>query len=226
MNRPIGTMASLLALILMQGCTGKDDTSTSQEHTKGDMITQEEALIVTTLNEVANAESQFFSTKDSESILRFYAQDYMGIKDGKSETVKDHKKYLAEILEQIRLGKPIGISSKLMNIKPSVEGRFGWATYEYEYKVAGAEGRARCFKKFHKVNVLPSSESKQIHGSYDTNIVRRHVRHFSNLEMIRGLPNRVVATRHQRSLTGSHISSKLINTLQSTRHSVSPIAHI
>ncbi|MGH7184560.1 MAG: nuclear transport factor 2 family protein [Nitrospiraceae bacterium] len=142
MNRHIGTMASLLALILMQGCTEKDDTSTSQEHTKGDMITEEEALIVTTLNEVANAESQFFSTKDSESILRFYAQDYMGIKDGKSETVKDHKKYLAEILEQIRLGKPIGISSKLMNIRPSVEGRFGWATYEYEYKVGGGGGKS------------------------------------------------------------------------------------
>jgi ketosteroid isomerase-like protein len=56
-------------------------------------------------------------------------------KNGKSETVKDHKKYLAEVLEQIKLGEPIGILSRVMNIKASVAGTFGWATYEYEYKV-------------------------------------------------------------------------------------------
>lgn len=99
------------------------------------MITEEEALIVTTLNNVANAESQFSRTKDSVSILRFYTQDYAGIKDGKSETVKDQETYLAEVLDQINLGEPIGISSKVMNIKPSVAGSLGWATYEYEYKI-------------------------------------------------------------------------------------------
>jgi ketosteroid isomerase-like protein len=135
MNLHVGTIASLFALMLIQGCTGKDDTPMSQQNAKGDVITQEEGLIVTTLNEVANAESQFHSTKDSVSILRFYAQDYTGIKDGKSETVKDQKKYLAAVLERINLGEPIGISSKFMNIKPSVAGRLGWATYEYEYKV-------------------------------------------------------------------------------------------
>ena len=99
------------------------------------MITQEEGLIITTLNNVAYAESQFSKTKGAVSILRFYAQDYAGIKDGKSETVKDQQKYLAEVLEQINPDEPIGISSKVMNIKPSIAGRFGWATYEYEYKV-------------------------------------------------------------------------------------------
>jgi ketosteroid isomerase-like protein len=141
MNRHIGTMAFLLALILSQGCTGKDDT-TSKEHVQRDVITQEEGLIITTLNDAADAESNFYSTKDSSSVLRFYAQDYMGIKDRKSETVKDHKKYLADVLEQITLGEPIGISSKLKNIKPSVEGRFGWATYEYEYIVGRSGGRS------------------------------------------------------------------------------------
>jgi ketosteroid isomerase-like protein len=106
------------------------------------VITQEEALIVTTLNEVANAESQFSKTKDAASILRFYAQDYAGIKDGKSEAAKDQKKYLAEVLKQINSDEPIGISSKFMNITPSVAGSLGWATYEYEYKVGRSGGRS------------------------------------------------------------------------------------
>lgn len=135
MHLHVGTIASLFALVLIQGGTGNADTSLSQQNPKGDVITQEEALIVKTLNEVADAESQFSKTKDSVSILRFYTQDYAGIKDGKSQTVKDQEKYLAEVLERINSDEPIGISSKVLNIKPSVTGRLGWATYEYEYKV-------------------------------------------------------------------------------------------
>jgi hypothetical protein len=142
MNLHVGMVVPLLALILIQGCTGKDDASTSQQHAKGDAITHEEGLIVTTLNNVATAELQFYSTKDSRSILRLFAQDYAGIKDGKSETLKDKSKYLAEILEQINLGEPIGISSKVMNIKPTVAGSVGWATYEYEYKVGRSGGKS------------------------------------------------------------------------------------
>jgi len=90
---------------------------------------------VTTLNNIANAESQFPKTKDSAAILRFYAQDYAGVKDGKSQTVKDQETYLAEVLVRINSEEPIGILSRVMNIKASVAGTFGWATYEYEYKV-------------------------------------------------------------------------------------------
>lgn len=138
----VGTIASLFALVLIQGGTGKIDTPPALQNEKRDVLTQEEALIVTTLNEVANAESQFSETKDTSSILRFYTQDYAGIKDGKSETVKGQKKYLAEVLEQINSDEPIGISSKVMNIKPSVTGRLGWATYEYEYKVGRTGGKS------------------------------------------------------------------------------------
>lgn len=142
MKPAVRTSAFLFLLILIHGCTGKDDASTSQPHAKGDAITHEEGLIVTTLNNVATAESQFYSTKDSPSILRFFAQDYAGIKDGKSESLKDKSKYLAEILEQINLGEPIGISSKVMNIQPTVAGSVGWATYEYEYKVGRSGGKS------------------------------------------------------------------------------------
>jgi len=100
------------------------------------VVTQEEGRIVTTLNNVANTESQFSQTKDAASILHFYTEDYAGIiTDEKLETCKDQQQYLAVMSEQINSGEPIGISSKVMNITPSVAGRLGWATYEYEYKI-------------------------------------------------------------------------------------------
>ncbi|NWF74321.1 MAG: nuclear transport factor 2 family protein [Nitrospirae bacterium] len=135
MNLSLRRFALLFALILIHGCTGKDDASMSQQNAEGNAITQEEDLIVTTLNNIANAESQFSKTIDSPSILRFYTQDYAGVKDGKSQTVKDQEIYLAEVLARINSDEPIGILSRVMNIKATVAGTFGWATYEYEYKV-------------------------------------------------------------------------------------------
>jgi ketosteroid isomerase-like protein len=135
MNLSVRTFALLFALMLIHGCTGKDDASTSQQNAEGNAITQEEDLIVTTLNNVANAESQFSKTKDSPSILRFYTQDYAGVKDGRSQTLKDQETYLAEVLTRINSDEPIGILSRVMNIKANVAGTFGWATYEHEYKV-------------------------------------------------------------------------------------------
>jgi len=135
MHLLVGTIASLFVLIFIQGGTGNADTPPFQQQAKGDVITKEVTLITATLNDIANAESQFSKTKDAVSILRFYTQDYAGIKDGKSETVKGQEEYLAEVLDQINLGEPIGIVSNFMNIKPSVAGRLGWATYEYEYKI-------------------------------------------------------------------------------------------
>jgi ketosteroid isomerase-like protein len=135
MNLFVRTFALLFALVLIHGCTGKDDASTSQQNARGNAITQEEDLIVTTLKNVATAESQLSKTKDPLSILCFYTQDYTGVKDGKSQTVKDQETYLAEVLARINSDEPIGILSRVMNIKASVAGTFGWATYEYEYKV-------------------------------------------------------------------------------------------
>ena len=56
MNLHIRMVVSLLALILIQGCTGRDDTPTSQQEGE---ITQEEGLIVTTLKEVATRSHNF-----------------------------------------------------------------------------------------------------------------------------------------------------------------------
>lgn len=135
MNIRVGIIASFFALILVQGCIGKDDSAPSQQNVNGDVGTQEEGRIITTLNEIANAESRFSNTRDAASILRFYTEDYAEIKDGKLETVNDQKQFLAAVLKQINSDEPIGISSKVTNIRPSVAGKLGWTIYEYEYKI-------------------------------------------------------------------------------------------
>ncbi len=123
MNLHVGMVVPLLALILIQGCTGKDDTSTSQQNAKGDAITQEEGLIVTTLNNVATAESQFYRTKDSaihSPVLRarLCRNQRWEIRNAQRPKASTLQRYWSGLT----LDEPIGISSKVMNIKPSVAG--------------------------------------------------------------------------------------------------------
>lgn len=130
-----GAIACLLALAVIQGCTGKDDTTTGEHKDAGGGKSQEETLIEKTLIDLANAYTQFPHTKDVQSILRFYTQDYEGINHGKAESVKDIGQSLADVLERINLGAPIGILVKVTNIQPSVTRSSGWATFEYDYKL-------------------------------------------------------------------------------------------
>ena len=114
----VSAFACLFVLILIQGCTGKEESTSGEHKETGGGKTQEEALVEKIIVETANANTQFPKTKDPQSILRFFAQDYSGIDNGKSESLKDMEKSLSDVLERINLGDPIGISSKVANIKP------------------------------------------------------------------------------------------------------------
>jgi ketosteroid isomerase-like protein len=128
MNFLVGAIAGLFVFILIQGCTGKEEST-------GGGKNQEEAAIEKKLIDLADANTQFPHTKDSQSVLRFYSQDYAGIDNGNAESLKDIEKYLSDVLERMNLGEPLGISSKVTNIKTSVTGPLGWATYEFEWKL-------------------------------------------------------------------------------------------
>jgi len=125
-----GTIACLFAVFVIMGII-RSEYSISGEQKK----TQEDALIEKTIIDMANASTQFPKTKDPQSILRFYSQDYAGINNGKPESVQDIAKHLSDVLEQLNLGAPLGISSKVTNIRTGVSGLLGWATYDAEYKV-------------------------------------------------------------------------------------------
>ena len=131
----VRTLACLFAVLLLQGCTGNEESISGEPPTMGGKKTQEETLVEKTIVDIANASTQFPKTKDPQSILRFYSQDYAGINNGKPESLQDIAKYLSDVLEQLNLGAPMGISSKVTNIRTSVTGTSGWATYDAEYKV-------------------------------------------------------------------------------------------
>ena len=128
-------IACLFVLILIQGCTGNEESTSGEQKETGGGKTKEEALVEKTIVDIANAFTEFPKTKDPQSIRRFYAQGYTGITNGKSNSLKETEKYLSDVLERINLGEPIGISAKVEHIKANVVGTLGWATFDYEYKL-------------------------------------------------------------------------------------------
>ena len=79
---------------------------------------------------------EFPKSLDRARLLKHYAANYSGVKDGASETLKDLEKSFDDLAEEIKLGSAIGISYKIteLNIQPFT-GRLALLTYQDETKV-------------------------------------------------------------------------------------------
>jgi ketosteroid isomerase-like protein len=128
-------LACLFAVLLIMWITGNQYSLSGEQKDTGGKKTEDEALVEKTIVDLVNASMQFPKTKDPKAILRFYSPDYVGINNGKPESVEDIAKYLSDVLEQLNLGAPLGISSKVANIRTGVSGPLAWATFDGEYKL-------------------------------------------------------------------------------------------
>lgn len=99
---------------------------------------QEEDGIEKIITGSAKALSDFPRTRDKQSVLKFYTKDYIGIQDGKLETLETTENWLSDLDGQLKLGKPLGILAEVKDIKVHMFGTIGWATYQYEFKLGEA----------------------------------------------------------------------------------------
>ena len=94
------------------------------------------AEIKDAVKESNSAYEAFPKTLDSTGPLKHYANDFSGVSNGKSQTLKDLENGFDEIAERVKLGDQIRFSSKIsdLNIQPLTE-RLAWLTYQHEVKV-------------------------------------------------------------------------------------------
>lgn len=94
------------------------------------------AEIEASVQQASKAFEEFPKSLDRAGLLKHFAADYSGVKDGKSETLKDLEKSFDDLAEQIKLGESIGISYKVtdLNIQPFTE-RLALMTYQDETKL-------------------------------------------------------------------------------------------
>jgi hypothetical protein len=106
-------------LVGLVGCQQLGDNDTSCVKTE----------IEASVKQASKAWEEFPKSLDCMHLLKHYAVDYSGVKDGVSETLKELEKSFDDLAEQIKLGDAIGISYKIteLKIQPLTE-RLAWLT--------------------------------------------------------------------------------------------------
>ena len=115
-----------ISLLGLAGCQELGDKDTARV----------KAEIEATVQQAAKAWEEFPKSLDRSRLLKHYAANYSGVKDGANETLKDLEKAFDDLAEQIKLGSAIGISYTIteLNIQPFT-GRLAFMTYQDETKV-------------------------------------------------------------------------------------------
>jgi hypothetical protein len=72
------------------------------------------------MKEIEQAWVNFPKTKDSDTLIKHYATDYVGFKGGPPETTEDLENMFKQITEQINLGAPLGISYQITDLKVGI----------------------------------------------------------------------------------------------------------
>ena len=96
---------------------------------------QEELAVEKVIKTMADTITNFPKDKNIEKVLSVYAGDHEGISDGVRESLQDVRAVLGDLKEQLDLGKQIGISQKVSNVKAHVVGGAAWATFDYTLKI-------------------------------------------------------------------------------------------
>jgi ketosteroid isomerase-like protein len=129
-------MLMLYAVTVVVGCTNREDASgdaVKQDTAKGKPA--EVVAIEKTIVDLAKSMTDFPKTRDKQTVLRFFAKDYVAFQDGEEANVEETERNLSDLLERINLGEPIGISNEVTNINVRTSGVTVWATYDFSYKL-------------------------------------------------------------------------------------------
>ena len=116
-------ITSLLGLIGCQELSDRDRARVTAE-------------IEAAVNQASKDLEEFPKSLDRARLLKYYAADFSGMKDGASVTLKDMEKSFDDLAGEIKLGRAIGISTKVtaLNIQPFTE-RLALLTYNDQTKV-------------------------------------------------------------------------------------------
>lgn len=101
---------------------------------------EDERSVRERVEQVAKATAAFSDTRDREAVLRSYAQDFIGIQDGRTETKAAVEQWLSDYERELDLGSSLRFISTLSDITVGVSGPLAWAVYDYVFH-AVREGR-------------------------------------------------------------------------------------
>jgi len=94
----------------------------------------ERESIEKTVKEAAMAAATFSETRNKQTVLKLYTNDYVGIQDGETETRDSIEKWLSDYETELNKGSTLRFISVVSNLHVRMPGSTAWATYDYIFQ--------------------------------------------------------------------------------------------
>jgi ketosteroid isomerase-like protein len=94
---------------------------------------EEEATIVRNLLDLTEAMNNIRASSNAQSVLKFYAQEYWGIENGKAMRLKDLQKDLDEETQRMYFVEPPPKKYAVKKIKVEASNQLAWLAFDYSF---------------------------------------------------------------------------------------------
>lgn len=95
---------------------------------------QEEEAVQHTIKQAVVGTAVFSESRDRQSILMLYTDDYAGIQDGQPETKAAIDQWLSDYESELKQGNRIRFIGAVSNLKTGLDGSTAWAIYDYVFQ--------------------------------------------------------------------------------------------
>lgn len=95
---------------------------------------QDEEAVVRTITQAVAGTAAFSESRDKQTILMLYADDYTGIQDGQPETKAAIEQWLNDYESELSRGNRLRFIGVVSNLRTGLVGETAWALYDYLFQ--------------------------------------------------------------------------------------------
>ena len=95
---------------------------------------QDEEAVQRTVTQAVAGTATFSESRDKQSVLMLYTDDYVGSQDGQAETKVAIEQWLTDYESELRQGNRLRFIGAVSNLKTGLEGSTAWAIYDYVFQ--------------------------------------------------------------------------------------------
>jgi ketosteroid isomerase-like protein len=95
---------------------------------------QDEEAVQRTVTQAVAGTATFSESRDKQSVLMLYTDDYVGSQDGQAETKVAIEQWLTDYESELRQGNRLRFIGAVSNLKTGLEGSTAWGIYDYVFQ--------------------------------------------------------------------------------------------
>lgn len=95
---------------------------------------QDEEAVQRAVTQAVSGTATFSESRDKQSVLMLYTDDYVGNQDGLPETKAAIEQWLNDYESELKQGNRLRFIGAVSNLKIGLEGSTAWAMYDYVFQ--------------------------------------------------------------------------------------------